>query len=410
MIKGGAMKFSIVAVLAVVLLLAGACSESRDPIGHEGPLELTLEFVPEALAPNGPVAAILAATNISDSPVLLGDEPEGCWFATSVAYDGDEYELRRRCRDDDVRRWLDPGETATYSWDWRGVVVNDAGDEFELPPGTYDVRPVAAGIVGEPATIRIRELLPPEEQIEISVTLDPPVLTLGETSRVMVTTRNITDTRVLIGYGANAYPAVVQAEGKNLAIARSGLIVMDTSPRYLDPGEVATTSWDWDGIVRDLPNHESYVLRPGSYPIRGRTTLFEGDAMDFEVAASDLQLDVRVAVSPQTFAAGESVFLWVCAANQLEVPVKGVRIGDATFEVTFQAQDGSRFRVRAPYDFGLDDGIFVMEPGPAAESGWNWSGQALGNSGQVDIPPGTYAATGCFGNHTSEPIEVEIAE
>ncbi|NIN98771.1 MAG: hypothetical protein GTN93_21200 [Anaerolineae bacterium] len=129
-----------VPLVGAVLLILG-CSLFED----EENLEVRISASASVASPSDPVTLTVTAENRGGSRVLWGKGSSTCQLTTVVRVEGREYpapDITKVCTADLVEAGLDPGETRTEVFHWRGHAT--LPDTFGvLLPGKYEVRGAA---------------------------------------------------------------------------------------------------------------------------------------------------------------------------------------------------------------------------------------------------------------------------
>ncbi len=128
-------------ILVGALLFVVGCSLFED----EGNLVLEISASAGLVSSTEPVTLTVIATNRGSSRVTWGKGSSTCQLATVVRVEGKEYgapDLTKVCTTDLVEAGLDPGETRTEVFDWRGHATLPDTVRL-LPPGKYGLRGAA---------------------------------------------------------------------------------------------------------------------------------------------------------------------------------------------------------------------------------------------------------------------------
>jgi hypothetical protein len=141
------------AVAAYAGLGAAACDDD------ESDLHITISASQSVASETDPTTLTVSAENRGPVRIDWGMGSSSCQLEAVVRVDGIDLlviDVGRGCTDDLVPQGLEPGDSRSESWVWRGDAVRD-GSMIALPAGTYEVRGLAGDLANsDPISIEVR--------------------------------------------------------------------------------------------------------------------------------------------------------------------------------------------------------------------------------------------------------------
>lgn len=125
-------------VLCAAVLLCGCSLFHDEDCKDLAGLRVTISASGHRTSRLDPVLITVTAENTGDSRVVWGYGSSTCQLGAVVRIGGTDYHSHeiRGCSRDVVELWLDPGQSRTENWGWRGGILTHKGGEV-LPPGRY---------------------------------------------------------------------------------------------------------------------------------------------------------------------------------------------------------------------------------------------------------------------------------